>query len=92
MCKPCDVLVGPNPSIKKKKLYLWLIWVFVAALGLSLVAVSGGLLSGYGTWVSTYGGFSSCGAWAPGMQASHGLSTCGSQVLEHRLISCGAHA
>ena len=84
--------MGPNPSIKKKKLYLWLIWVFVAALGLSLVAVSGGFLSGYGTWVSTCGGFSCGGAWAPGMQASRGLSSCGSQVLEHKRISCSAHA
>ena len=42
------------------------------------------------------GGFSCCGAWALGAQASaavaQGLSSCGSQALEHRLSSCGARA
>ena len=62
-------------------IYLWLCWFFVAARGLSLVVVSGGLL-----FVAVRGllllrstgsrhvGFSSCGAWA----------------LERRLSSCGA--
>ena len=42
------------------------------------------------------GGFSCCGAWTLGVQASvvvaHGLSSCGSQALERRLSSCGARA
>ena len=42
------------------------------------------------------GGFSCCGAWALGTQASvvaaHELSSCGSQALEHRLSSYGAWA
>ena len=42
------------------------------------------------------GGFSCCGAWALGTQASvvvaRGLSSCGSWTLECRLNSCGAWA
>ena len=41
-------------------------------------------------------GFSCCGAWALGAWDSvvvvHGLSSCGSRALEHRLSSCGAWA
>ena len=41
-------------------------------------------------------GFSYCGAWALGVQASvvvaRGLSRCGMQALEHGLSSCGARA
>ena len=41
-------------------------------------------------------GFSSCGSRALGAQASvvvaRGLSSYGSQALEHRLSSCGARA
>ena len=55
--------------------------------GLLIIAVHGLLIAG---------GFSSCGAWALGVQASVvvacGLSSCGSQALEHRLSSCGAQA
>ena len=44
-------------------------------------------------WASHCGGFSRCGAWALGAQASAvvacELSSCGSQALEHRLSSCG---
>ena len=62
--------------------YFWLRWVFVAARGLSLVAGSGG--------------FSCCGAWALGAQASvvaaRRLSSCVSWALERRLSSCGARA
>ena len=51
-----------------------------------------GLLSGCGAWASHCGGFSCCGAPAPGAWASvvaaHGLSSCGSPALEHRLNSC----
>ena len=57
-------------------IYLWLCWVFVAARGLSPVAVSGGYSSlrcaGFSLqWLlllqsmgSRRAGFSSCGAWA----------------------------
>ena len=49
-----------------------------------------------GAWASHCSGFSCCGAWALGAQASvvvaHGLSSCGSQALERRLNSCGARA
>ena len=45
---------------------------------------------------SHHGGFSPCGAWAPGAQtsvaAARGLSSCGSLAVEHRLSSCGARA
>ena len=49
-----------------------------------------------GTWASHCGGFSCCGAWAPGTWASVvvacGLSSCGLWPLERRLSSCGAGA
>ena len=69
-------------------IYFWLCWVFVAACGLSLVAVRGGYSSlqcaGFSLWwllllqstCSRHMGFSSCGSWA----------------LELRLSSCGARA
>ena len=69
-------------------IYFWLLWVFVAAHGLSLVAVSGGYSSLRCTdfslqWLllfqstgSRHVGFSSCGTWA----------------LELRLSNCGARA
>ena len=75
--------------------YFWLHWVFIAACGLSLVAVSGGysLLSARASHCS---GFSCCGAWALGVQSSVvvacGLSSCGLWALEHRLSGCGAQA
>ena len=40
---------------------------------------------------SRHVGFSSCGMWASVVVAC-GLSSCGSQALEHRLSSCGARA
>ena len=55
--------------------YFWLHWVFVAARGLSLLAVSGGYSSlrcmGFSLWLllllqsmgSRHAGFSSCGTW-----------------------------
>ena len=47
-------------------------------------------------WASHCGGFSCYGAWALGTRAlvvvALGLSSCGSQALEHRLSSCGAWA
>ena len=70
-------------------------WLSVAALGLSLVAVSGGWSSlrfmGFSLWWL----FSCCGAQAVGMQASLvavlGLSCCGSWAPELAL-SRGAQA
>ena len=48
------------------------------------------------TRASHCGGFSCCGARTPGARTSvvvaRGLSSCGSQALEHRLSSCGALA
>ena len=49
-----------------------------------------------GARASHCGGFSCCGAWALGAQASvvvaRGLSSCGSRALERRLSSCSAWA
>ena len=75
--------------------FFWLHWVFVAACGLSLVAVSGGLL-----FVAVHGLLiamaSRCRARALETRASvvvvHGLSSCGSLALEHRLSTCGTWA
>ena len=76
-------------------IYFWLRWVFVAACGLSLVAVSGAILP-CGAWASHCSGFSCCGAQALGLRASvvvaRGLSCCGLWALECRLSSCGAWA
>ena len=76
----------------------WLCWVFLAAHGPSLVAVSGSysaiLLCG--VRASHCAGPSRCGAQALGMRASavaaHGLSRCGSRAPEHRLSSHGTWA
>ena len=63
--------------------FFWLCWVFAAARGLSLVAESGiaGAILHCSAWASHCGGFSCCGVWALGMQASvvaaRGLSSCG---------------
>ena len=71
-------------------IYFWLRWVFMAVHGLSLVAASGG----YSSLRCT--GFSCGGAQALGTRASVvvvcGLSSCGSQALEHKLSSCGTRA
>ena len=54
-----------------KLIYFWLCWVFVAALGLSLVvARSGRVLSGCTAQTSHCSGFSSHRAWAPGHTSS----------------------
>ena len=77
-------------------LFFWLHWVFVAARGLSLVAVSRGY-----SFVAVRGllivvASLCCGAQALGMRASVvtalGLSICGSWALECRLSSCGTRA
>ena len=78
------------------------IYLFLAALDLCCCARAfsscgeRGLLFCCSAQASHYGGFSCCGAWALGMRASvavaHGLSSCGSRALEHRLSSCCAWA
>ena len=79
----------------KHFIYFWLLWVFVAVRGLSLVAASGGSSS---MWCA---GFSlqwllllqSTGSRRVGsVVAARGLSSCGSRALEHKLNSCGARA
>ena len=79
-------------AFKKKIMYFWLYWVFIASHGLSLVAASRGYSSlwcaGFSLrWLLLlqridlrYAGFSSC---------SPGLSSCSSRALERRLSSCG---
>ena len=98
------VLAPPPPMslacLSKKYLFIylfiyWLRWLFIAACGLSLLAASGGYSSLRCAGFSYCGGFC-CRAQAIGAQASVvvacGLSSCGSQALEHRLSSCGARA
>ena len=68
--------------------FFWLCWVFIAAHGLSPVAASEGYSS---LW---YAGFSLQWLlllWSRGSRRT-GLSSCGSQAVEHRLSSCGARA
>ena len=76
-------------------IYFWLLWVFIAARGVSLVAASRGYCS-FRQQAFHCGGFSCCGAWALGARASvvvaRGLSSCGLWALECRLSSCGAWA
>ena len=75
-----------------KKLFIY--YLFLAVLGLhcyagfSLVIESRGY-SSCSEWASQGSGFSCCGAQAS-VVAAHGLSSCGSRALEHRLSSCGA--
>ena len=72
------------------KLDLFFFFFFFAALGLCcrlwafLLLWWAGATLPCGVWVSHCGGFSCCGAWAPGTWASvvvaHGLSSCGVQA------------
>ena len=77
------------------------IYLFLAALGLCYCVRA---FSSCVEWLplccgvraSHCGGFSCCGAWTLGVQASvvaaHELSSCGSLALERRLSSCGPGA
>ena len=69
-------------------IYFWLCWVFVPALRLSLVAVSGGYSS------LRCMGFSL--QWPLLLQSTGsrcaGFSSCGSRAVEHQLSSCGTRA
>ena len=69
-------------------IYFWLLWVFTAMHGLSLVVVSGGCSAL--RWVGfPLQWFSWCRAWALGRA---GFSTCSPRALEHWSSSCGARA
>ena len=78
--------------LKNYLFIFWLCWDFVAAHRLS----RGLLFGACRAQASHCGGFSCCGARALGPRASVvvalGLSSCGSQALEHRLSSFGAWA
>ena len=71
--------------------YMWLCWVFTAALGISPVVSSWGLPSSFDVWASHCLVFSCCRAQAPGTWVSTTavceLSSYGSQALDHRLKS-----
>ena len=72
-------------------------YLFLAALGLRCCMRAFSSFSELRCPQASYcGGFSCCGAWAPGTRASvvvaRGLSSCGSWALEHRLSSCGTQA
>ena len=77
-------------------IYFWLCWVFIAAMGFSLVAASwgyslvvgSGLLTGVASLVTDHG-LSGVQAWAV---VVHGLSSCSSWAPEHRLNGCGTWA
>ena len=75
--------------------YFWLHWVFIAVCRLSLVAASGGYSSlqctGFSLRWLLCCGARPLGTWVSVVVAL-GLSSCGSQALEHRLSSCGARA
>ena len=68
-------------------MYFWLLWIFIAAHGLSLVAARGATLRS-SAWASRCAEFSCCRASTLGFC---GLGGCSSQTLEPRL-SCGAQA
>ena len=94
-CVLCVVCIFLFPFFKKIN-YFWLHWVFVAARGLSLVAVERGLLFVVMCGLLIAVASLCCGAWVLGARASvvvaHGLRSCGLRALERRLSSCGARA
>ena len=71
-------------------MYFWLCWVFLAAWVFSLVGANGvySLAAVLGLWL-LFWGVQTSAAWVS-VVVAHGLSSCGSQALEHRLNSCGA--
>ena len=76
-------------------IYFWLHWVFVAARGLSLVAMSGGysLVRYAGFLLQWFLLLQSTGSRHAGFSSlARGLSSCGSRALQCRLRSCGARA
>ena len=86
---PPDVCSHPRPAFKDFFFFFfWLCWVFVAAPGLSLVAVSGGYSS---LWCAGFSLRWLLLLWSTGSRRA-GFSSCGSWGLERRLSSCGAGA
>ena len=81
-------------------IYLFIIFGCVGSsllhTGFSLELRRAGATLPCGAQASYYSGFSCCRTWALGVWASvvvaRGLSSCGSQALEHRLSSCDARA
>ena len=76
-------------------IYFWLCWVSIAVRRLSLVAVSRGYSSlrcpSFSLrWILLLR-TQALGARAS-VVVAHGLSSCGSRALEHRLSSCSAQA
>ena len=69
--------------------YFWLHWIFIAALGLSLVASSRQLFSSCDVQASHWGGFSYCRAWALGCVGFNSCSTRGQYLW---LVGSGVHA
>ena len=70
--------VSPFPFKKKEKLFILAVLGLHCCAGFSVVA---------GSWGATL----SCSARAS-HAAEHGLSSCGSWALAHRLNGCGAQA
>ena len=80
--------MGAWVFIKKKIIYFWLRWVFVAVWAFPSCDKQR-LMSSCNAWASDCSGFSCCGEWA----LEHlDFRSCGSWGLEHRLNSCGTQA
>ena len=96
------ILTQVSTSLFYLFVYLFICLFVFGCVGSSLLCVgflqlrrAGATLCG-GAWASHCGGFSRCraralGAWAS-IVVARGLSSCGSQALEHRLSSCGTWA
>ena len=69
-------------------IYLWLHWVFVAVLRLSLVVARGGLLFVAVCWLL----IAVASLVVEHGLLARGLSSCGSWAVERGLSSCGARA
>ena len=92
----CYFWLGRRGAVQEGSFFLrylfWQHWIFVAAWAISHCG-KWGLLISCSAWVSHYGGFSYCGAWALGCAgfcsgSSHGLrcmesSWIGRQILTH---------
>ena len=76
-------------------IYFWLHWVFVTALGFSLVVASRGYsllrCEGFSLWWLLLL-WSTSSRRTGSVAVARGLSSCGSRALECRLSSCGTWA
>ena len=91
VCQICHLLRSDKLGIAYFKIfiyYFWLHWVFIAARGLSLVALNGGY---YSLW---FAGFSLQQLLLLRSMGSRrvGFSSCDLQALERRLSSCATGA